>query len=279
MNQFGGPQDPYPYGDISGLDHVPGDIRRSVTQFIHSRGGVACINHPAAIPVAGETGSQAIARDLLGIGAGGADMVEVGYGHTGLASLPGHLAAWDTLSRNGLFLTGNGVSDDHSGQDWATQQNRYVTGVWSSGRDERPFMDALLAGRVYASYLGSFSGTLDMTVDDAVPMGAVSVRGQPRRTLRIDVEGLPKGGAVQVVRGPVDYAGTADPNPGTSVVATLGASDLQRSREVPIDTRDDCFHRLQITDAAGAVVAFGQPIWALASPPEAGIPAARRTPA
>jgi hypothetical protein len=277
MNQFGGPQDPFDYGPVPSLRQTPGDIRRSITEFVHAQGGLACINHPfKPADLSIETTAQAIARDLLAIGAGGADLIEVGYGRKGGAGLLDHLAVWDTLSRNGLFLTGNGVSDDHSGQDWAGQTNRYYTGAWSSALDEPTLLDALGRGRVYVGYLGSFGGTVDMAVDATVPMGAVSVSPLPKRTLRIDVAGLPKGGAVQVLRGAVDYAGMADPNPDTSVVATLGATDLQRSREVPIDTSHDCFHRLQVTDAAGGVVAFGQPIWVLKTPPPTGIPPRRR---
>ena len=45
---------------------------------------------------------------------------------------------WDALSRNGLFVTGNGVSDDHSGQGWAEQPNRYYTATWAARCDSRP---------------------------------------------------------------------------------------------------------------------------------------------
>jgi hypothetical protein len=186
------------------------------------------------------------------------------------------LALWDVLARNGLFLTGNGVSDDHKGQDWAGQPNRFYTGAWSNALDERNLLDALGSGRVYVGYLGAFGGTIDMAVDEKVPMGAVSVSPLPRRSLRLDVTGLPQGGAVQVVRGTVDYGGTGDPNPNTAVVATLGASDLQRSRELPIDTAQDCFHRVQVVDGGGGIVAFGQPIWVFKNQPRTAVPARRR---
>jgi hypothetical protein len=278
LNQFGGPQDPYPYGDVPTLGGPPGDIRASVVAFVHAQGGLASINHPSR-PTdypAETTTAQAIAHDLLTIGAGGADLLEVGYGHGGTTTLPDHLAVWDTLSRNAVFLTGNGVSDDHSGEDWATQPNRFYTAAWSGARTEPALLGALAGGRAYVGYLGSFGGTIDMSIDD-VPMGAVSVHARRSRTLRIDVTGLPPGGAVQVVRGDVDYAGRATPEPGTRVLTSRGAVDLSSSREYALDTADECFLRLQVVDATGAIVAFGQPSWLLSAPPAHGVPAPRRT--
>ena len=117
-----------------------------------------------------------------------------------------------------------------------------------------------------------------MTLDSVVPMGAVSVGPQTSRDLRIDVTDLPDGGAVEVLRGVVDYAGTGDPNPNVAVVTRLGARDLSSSSDVAIDTGEDCFVRLQVIDRTGAVVAFGQPIWTLKAPPPDGVPTPRRAP-
>jgi hypothetical protein len=269
LNQFGGVQAPYDYGRIDSLRDVPGrDIIPSVVDFVHRQGGLVSVNHPSGSP-------QSVAGGLLAVQAGGADLLEVGYSHGGLGSFPGHIAAWDALSRNGLFVTGNGVSDDHSGEDWAGQPNRFYTAAWSARRDEPTLMAALARGRAYVGYLGSFGGTIDMSIDGA-PMGSVVVGAGAARTLRIDVTGLPDGGAVQVLRGAVDYAGVRDPNPNTAVVRTLGASDLDRSPGLTVDAGADCFHRVQVVDRHGQVVAFGQPVWTLRTAPPTGIPAARR---
>lgn len=278
INQYGGPQKPYDYGSGISLADGLGEIRNSVVDFIHSQGGLASINHPFKPGDASQdTSPRAIARDLLSIGAGGADILEVGYGLKGGGDLHDHLALWDTLSRNAIFLTGNGVSDDHTGHNWDTQVNRFYTGAWARGRTEADLLDGLGRGRVYVGYLGSFAGTLDMTVDGSVPMGAVSVGGKTPRTLRIDVTGLPSGGAVQVVRGVVDYAGVSTPDPDTKVLTSKGGSDLQSTTEVAFDAGDDSFVRLQVVDGDGKVVAFGQPTWLLRKAPPHGVPAARRT--
>ena len=203
-------------------------------------------------------------------------MIEVGFGGGGVDSIGAQLALWDTLSRNGLFLTGNGASDDHSGQGWERKGNRYYTAAWSTQIAQPELLDALGRGRAYVGYLGSFAGTIDMALDGTIPMGSVVVGPAQSRTLRIDVTGLPDGGAVQLVRGVVDRAGQADPRPGTTVVQTLGAADLERAGAVPLDVSGDCFHRLQVVDGAGAVVGYGQPIWVLGAEPPGGVPQRRR---
>jgi hypothetical protein len=268
VNQYGGEQAPYDYGAIDRFGAKPrDDAIPSVVEHIHASGGLASISHP------GVAVTTLLAQKTA------ADMIEVGFGRGGPAGIGRQLALWDTLSRNGLFLTGNGAADDHSGQAWETKGNRYYTAAWTREVSQSALLEAFGSGRVYVGYLGSFGGTVDMALDGSIPMGSVVV-GPPRaRTLRIDVTGLPDGGAVELVRGPVDLAGTADPTPGTAVVRTLGKADLSRAGEVPLEVDGDCFHRLQVTDRSGGVVAYGQPIWLLADEPPQGVRAARRVPA
>jgi hypothetical protein len=265
VNQYGGEQAPYDYGDIGRFGDKPtDDAIPSVVDHIHASGGLASISHP------GVSISKLLAQRTA------ADMIEVGFGRGGPEGIGRQLNVWDVLSRNGLFLTGNGAADDHSGQAWETKGNRYYTAAWTREISQPALLEAFGSGRVYVGYLGSFGGTVDMSLDGSVPMGSVVVAPHRRRTLRIDVTGLPDGGAVQLVRGPVDRPGTADPTPGTTVVRTLGATDLARAGEVPLDVDGDCFHRLQVTDGSGAVVAYGQPIWLLADEPSRGVPERRR---
>ncbi len=176
MNQYGGPQTPFDYGDVTSLRDDLGDLRTAIVQHIHSLGGVASINHPFKPGDGGGNGTQdSVAAGLLAIGAGGADMIETGYASKHGANLMQHIAVWDALSRNGLFLTANGASDDHSGQNWAGQANRFYTAAWAGARDEPVLVDALARGRAYVGLLNSFGGTIDMTIDGTVPMGAVAV--------------------------------------------------------------------------------------------------------
>jgi hypothetical protein len=265
VNQFGGEQRPYDYGPVTTFGEKPGaEAYPSIVDHIHAAGGLACINHLGS-PIATLLAQQTAA-----------DMIEVGYGLGGPGTIGQQLANWDTLSRNGLFLTGNGAFDDHSGQGWEQKGNRYYTAAWSTRVAQPELLDALGRGRAYVGYLGSFAGTIDMALDGTVPMGSVVVGPARSRTLRIDVTGLPDGGAVQLLRGVVDRAGVGDPTPGTTVVKTLGAADLQGAGAVPLDVSGDCFHRVQVVDRAGAVVGYGQPIWVLGAEPPGGVPQQRR---
>lgn len=263
-NQYGGPQDPFDYGSPTSLRTGLGDVRADVVAHIHGLGGLASINHPF---VPGEGGYEptptALAANLIATRLDGADLLEVGYATRGLhGTLAAHLAVWDAVSRNGLFVTGNGVSDDHSGQNWARQKNRFYTGAWATEVAERPLLDALAVGRCYGGFLGGFTGSVDMALGPA-PMGSVVVGAAPTRTLLVDVRGLPTGAAVQVLRGDVDYAGAGSPTSNTQVVRTLGASDLDGGWSSDVGTDGDCFYRLQVVDGSGSVLAFGQPTWAL----------------
>jgi hypothetical protein len=273
MNQYGGPQTPFDYGPVTSLRTDLGDLRTRIAEHVHALGGVVSINHPFK---AGDTGGngtpETVAAGLLAIGAGGADLIETGYANKQGGNLAQHIAVWDTLSRNGLFLTGNGASDDHSGQNWAGQANRFYSAAWAPARDEPTLVEALGAGRCYVGLLGSFGGTIDMTLDGTVPMGAVVVGGPVDRTLRLEVTGIPTGGAVQLLRGDVDYAGTPTPVPNTAVVATLTAEQLAASPDISLPADDDGFVRAQVVTSSGAVVGFGQPIWMLSAAPATGVP-------
>jgi len=83
---------------------------------------------------------------------------------------------------------------------------------------------------------------------------------------------------VQVLQGPVDYAGTNDLTAGTSVVATVPAADLSGYQaSVSIGTSTSSFVRTQVLDPNGAVIGISNPVWLLRELPPQGIPAPRAT--
>lgn len=280
INRYGGTAAPFDYSGVTSLSQPkPRLIGQSIVSFIHASGGIASINHPFGTSDFGGAPMTvaAVAGGLIGNRAYGAELLEVGYQLRAGANTRQHMAVWDACSRNSLFLTGNGVSDDHSGELWATQTNRYYTALWSGALDEPSLQSALAAGRAYVGYLGSFGGALDCHLGTA-PMGAVEVSPLSSRSYRVELSRLPAGAIAQVVRGVVDNAGTADPAPNTAVVATLTGTDLAAgSATVPIDTSVPCFVRTQVVNAStGAIHAFGNPNWSLKTIPAGGIPALRR---
>jgi hypothetical protein len=204
----------------------------------------------------------------------GADILEVGYRVRGHMPFEQHLALWDTFSRHARFLTGNGVSDDHSGQDWRGLTNGFLTGIWAASSSGSDLAAALRAGRAYAFHPGQLQGLqLDMLVDGVVPMGKASVsNSSTSRSVAIALGNLPAGCSMQLLSGPVDYSGQ-DPlvNPvHTWSSLPTGGTTVSAS----VDTSTSCFIRAELR-RNGLLVATGNPIWLLREPPPTGIPAPR----
>jgi len=263
---------------------------RVISNRVLADGGVASYNHPfgTADGKVWATDKQdatrrTVAATMLDSRANDANLLEVGYAQRGHVSLAQHLSLWDTMWRNGLWITGTGVTDDHSGhaKSWTSGVNRYITTVWAPTAGVGDLLAALRAGRAFCSDLPKFKGgALDLTVDGAVPMGSVSVRPDlDQRQLTIMAVGLPTGGSVQVVRGPVDYAGSSYPDPGTQVVTTVPAADFATgSTTVPVDTTTSCFVRVTALSSTNVVVALSNPVGLLREAPPLPISPERLAP-
>jgi hypothetical protein len=280
MNTFGMPQWLPDYSTFS-KDH---DTRcRQLVQKIHALGGIVSYNHPFGAdegPLLTPAGRIAARRNLFASMNSrhefGVDILEVGYSLRGRVDAPTHIALWDTFSRNGTFLTGNGVNDDHGGQYWRGHNNGFFTGIWSQSRSDTGLADALRAGRAFTAHLGRYPGAeLDMLVDGTVPMGAVSVSTKTSRKLTIYAANVPSGATVQLISGPVDYAGHVDP--GTAVARSFAASAFTHGMAtVSVDTSTNRFYRVQVLGSTGQIVGTGNPVWLLRTPPPSGIPGPRR---
>ncbi len=251
---------------------------------IHAGGGLASYNHPYGTSTpnsvqaqsAQDAGMSKTATSLLTNKALGVDIIEVGYPRRAGYDLAHHVGLWDTLSRNAMFLTGNGVNDDHPGTNWFGTANNWVTWVWSATDSEADLLAAMKAGRAWTGSLTTRC-SLDLLVDGACPMGSVSVSSLTQRTLRVIAAGMPSGGSVQVLRGGVDYAGSGNPVPNLSRIASYLSSDLASgSVDLAVDTTTSCFVRLSVLDSSGAVVAVSNPVWMLREIPASGIPTARQ---
>ncbi len=286
VNAFGGAQSLPDYGDVPLNPGRSEPVTAGLISAVHAGGGIASYNHPFGSASAGaalgtparqDAARAEVAAGLIRGRALGANLLEVGYPRRGGVTMARHIAAWDACSRNAIFLTGNGATDDHTGTDWRGGVNRFITSAWSPSRSEADLTAALLAGRAYASDLVDFTGTLDLLLDGQYPMGSVTVGRAATHALAVLLTGAPPGGAVRVLRGRVDYAGPAVPDSNAVTIAVLPAAAFATGRvEVPIDGSAPCYLRAEVADANGRVVALSNPIWALRSWPPGGIPAARR---
>jgi hypothetical protein len=280
INPFGMPQWLPDYSQFS-TDHDT--LHAQLVHKIHTLGGIASYNHPFGAdegPLLSP--AQQIAKrrqtfaSMNAVQAFGADILEVGYALRGQVGAATHLDLWDTFSRNGTFLTGNGVNDDHGGRLWAGHANGFFTGIWAPSRTDAALAAALQAGRAFTAHVGRYPhAELDMLVDGTVPMGAVSVSTKKSRNLAIYAGNLPTGATLQLIAGPVDYAD--QPDPGTLVTRTFPASAFASGNvTVAVDTSANHFYRAQVCDPAGRIIGIGNPIWLLRQAPPSGIPAARR---
>ncbi|HVQ87837.1 MAG TPA: hypothetical protein VMT88_06610 [Actinomycetes bacterium] len=282
INWFGGALHLPHYDGVTKATHL--EFMRQQIENVHAAGGLASYNHPYGYTSIGplpasqqDTLRSEVATAFLQNNVIGCDIIEVGYKLRAGVDLAHHVSLWDILSRNAKFLTANGVSDDHAGNNWAGLSNNWVTSAWATDRSEVELLAALKSGRAWTSSLTGFKGELDLLVDSAIPMGSASISSQSQRQLQVIATNLPTGGTVRVIRGTVDYAGTASPVPNTSVVATLSASDLSTgSASLSIDTTKSRFVRTEVRNGSGATVAVSNPVWLLRETPPNGIPAERQ---
>jgi hypothetical protein len=180
------------------------------------------------------------------------------------------------MSRNAVFLTGNGANDDHYAQDWYGLQNNWFTSVWAASTAQPDLLAALAAGRAWCGSLSGYRGSLDLLADGSCPMGSVSVSRVTSRGLVASATGIPAGGSLQILQGAVDYAGTAGLQANTVVIGRYKAAELAGgSVTQQVDTSADSFVRSQVLDASGAVAGLSNPLWLLRSAPPGGIPPPR----
>jgi hypothetical protein len=288
INWFGGDVAVPDYGDLSAAAWS-GYLQQTAIPRIHAAGGLVSYNHPfgygdpAQLPVAQQDALLTQVSRLLLPKAGapaalGADLIEVGYQLRQGVNLAHHIALWDIMSRNAIFLTGNGTNDDHFGLDWAGIKNNWFTSAWAKSTKEADLLAALAAGRVWCASLSRYRGSLDLLVDGSCPMGSVSVSKASSRRLTATATKLPSGGSLQVLQGTVDYAGTSDLAANTKVIASYPASKVASgSVKLSVSNHAGSFLRSQVLNSEGNVIALSNPVWLLRSAPPGGIPAARRT--
>ncbi|MFL6180895.1 MAG: hypothetical protein ACJ73J_01165 [Actinomycetes bacterium] len=272
INWFGAP-DIWPASDPANSD-----VALAIAT-VHASGGVASYNHPF-----GTSGGQfsagqrsmkrrAMASTMVTERAFGADVVEVGYtgGRAGM-SQSDYIALWDVMSRNLVFATGTGVTDDHSGSDWTGEKWRHVTGVWAQSTDVPDLQAALRSGRAWFYDPASFSGTLDISAAGFVPMGSVGMVHADRTPLRVDATGVPADWRVVVISGVADEIGTIRLDPQVTSRSYPASSLVNDVLNVKVPSAVSMFHRVVLRDAAGTIQAYSNPLWLLRTMPTATVP-------
>jgi hypothetical protein len=263
-------------------DPAHSDVALAIAK-VHAAGGVASYNHPFGTTAGGTYPSQvrtdkrrSMASMMVSERAFGADVVEVGYtgGRAGMAQSD-YIALWDVMSRNLVFATGTGATDDHRGVDWTGQIWRHVTGVWARSTSVPHLQAALRAGRAWFYDPASFNGTLDVVGAGFVPMGSAGQLTTDKAQLVIRATAVPNDWTVVVVSGVADEAGGAALDP-VVTTRTIAASELiHGSVKVRVPSTVNRFHRVMLRDGSGVVQAYSNPLWLLRTMPTAAVPAQR----
>ena len=286
LNWFGGSVVTPDYGSTTSKTYSQ-FLQATVVPQIHAAGGLVSYNHPYGYgdPAQLTTAQQdtllaQVAAKLLPTATApaalGADLLEVGYPLRQGVNLAHHVALWDIMSRNAVFLTGNGSNDDHFGVNWYGIHNNWFTSAWAATTAEADLLASLAAGRAWCASLSAYRGSLDLLVDGSAPMGSVSIARVASRQLLASATKIPASGSLQILQGVVDYAGAAALSANTKVIGTFPASALgSGSVNQSIDTSKDTFVRTQVLNASGTVVGLSNPVWLLRAAPPGGIPVAR----
>jgi hypothetical protein len=275
LNWFGNP-DIWPADEPANTD-----IGLAISK-IHDVGGVASYNHPYGSSGGPYSSSQRITKrrsvtsTLVKERLFKAEILEVGYlgGRAGM-SMPDYMAIWDVLSRNAIFATGTGTTDDHNGRSWSSLQWRCATGVWANGSALKPLQRALRAGRAWFADMAAFDGTINLLADGYIAMGQAALVAKSRTALDIVVTGLPADWSIVLVRGVVDEAGPSQPDPAVTTRSFSAADVVANTLSIKVDTSSSCFARVELRDGNKVTRAFSNPVWLFRRLPVKGIPAVR----
>jgi hypothetical protein len=267
LNAFGGDGTLPAYKTTQPIKNESLAAQRAMTTFLHEHGALVSINHP-------RPGAD-LASTLVTTRGVGADVIEIGTG----AQVESLARAFDVAARNAVFLTANGVTDDHEGVDWLDPtQPRWITGTWAESRGSGDLCAAMSAGRAWFYDPLRWVGELDLLVDGHVPMGGVLLTRHRRVPLQVTATSLPTGGALELVIGQCDRAGADQLQPLNSVRAVPATSVVSGRWNTDIIRGAGVFVRVMVRARNGAVAGFSNPVWILPAhlTGEIPVPANRR---
>lgn len=254
LNAYGGDRTLPRYKNQYAVKDGSFAAQQAMVRFLHDHGAAVCLNHP----LQGSGGANALAHRLITTRGVGADIIEVGT-HRNNDSL---IRVFDTAARNGVFLTANGSTDDHSSFSWESPSG-WLTGVWSPVARRGSLCQALRAGRAWFYDPLYWKGSFDIQVDGQAPMGSVLFTGKRTLPVQVRASALPSDGTLELVTGVCDFAG---PNrlsprnisraiPARKVTRGLWSTSVERGKGVYV--------RAVVRRSTGDIVGFSNPVWVL----------------
>jgi hypothetical protein len=206
----------------------------------------------------------------------GAMGLEVGYAARGGMPFKGHLDLWDTFTRNGVWLTGTGASDEHNRTYWPGLGNGFITVVFPTAITDQAIAACLRRGNAFTVHPGKWPGAvLSMQVDD-VPMGGILIDSPRTRKVVISTEKVPAGCRLQLLASPVDLKGV---DPAITCVQEWTAAQCGTGGTGTVSTTvsqsGPAFFRAQVVQSNGVPIAAGNPCVFLTAKTPRGVPEER----
>lgn len=236
----------------------------SMVDYLHDRGALVSYNHPMEGDV---TDPSDLARLLISTNALGADMVEIGHRR----NLEAMLRVWDSVARHGIFFTGTGVSDDHSGRNWIDQPTNFITSVWADSTEISDLLAALRSGRAWFVNPKGWRGELDILADGRPAMGGVITSTAKRVPIWVEASDLPQDAHLRIIVGPVDHGA---PEPATEVTMIPARAVRRGGHAFDLVPRSGKYVRVEVRAGDGSAIGVSNPLWIVPTPTTA--PSARR---
>ncbi len=153
-------------------------------EHVKAHGGIFCYNHPFTEWKNAKLSEEEkwelidkLANEFAENRVFGATLMEVGFPYEKEDFYDRHyLALWDKLSSRGIFITGDGDSDNHDATEdgWSTGNNfATFTGIYDSEEpSEKSFRDAFRRGTVWCGDPTQVY-EMNLTLDEKCAMGAI----------------------------------------------------------------------------------------------------------
>lgn len=258
LNWFGGDLAQPDYTGLSLTRDDDVDLVSSAVEMIHDHGALASWNHPLGLMYGPET-KEELAAIMLATNALGSDVVEIGNN----PDIDDMLWVWDVAAANGVIFTGNGVSDDHTAENWIDQKNSYLTHVWSPTVELPDVLGALRSGRSWFAS-ATWRGSLDLELGGQPAMGGVLADADRPTPLVVNASDLPADSTLEIISGVVGRTGSDKMSPDLTSRTVPAAAMPHGGFALDLDPGPTgSFARAQIRDRDGTVFAASNPVWAL----------------
>ena len=252
-----------PTGTAPVLDNSVAAAKKAI-RWYHDRGALVQYNHPSTQP------SEMVRTRALG-----ADLMEVANAQGDFVITRNRMRLFDVAARNAIFLTATSQIDDHEGRNWAEEPHPFLTSVWARSTGTRDLLASLAAGRAWCHQLARWpGGRLDLRAGGRSVMGQV-LRTRARRVkVNVRAEALPRGSSVRMVLGACDRTGATVPL--IKTVTMPAAAFANGPVPITVARRHGRYLRVEVEDANGVLLGYGNPFWVLSRRARVAVPRARR---